>query len=69
MTDIKVLKTERRQKNKMNCQGCYAGTCEVIIPRSFLTKEEKIQMLEEYKNSLEKELQGIKDRISKLNEE
>lgn len=34
--------------------------------RSFLTKEEKIEMLKEYKNNLEKEVQGIYERIKDL---
>ncbi len=34
--------------------------------RSFLTKEEKIDMLKEYKENLEKEMQGVKERISEL---
>ena len=34
--------------------------------RSFLTKEEKIDLLKEYKESLEKELQGVRERIKEL---
>ncbi len=52
----------------MNCYGCYVGY-EKSISRSFLTKEEKIEMLEEYKNSLEKELEGINERIKELGKE
>ncbi len=35
--------------------------------RQFLTKEEKIDILKEYKNSLEKEARGIAERIEELN--
>jgi prefoldin subunit 5 len=35
-------------------------------PRSFMTKEEKIEMLKEYKEELEKEAQGVKERIEEL---
>lgn len=35
-------------------------------PRGFLTKEEKIEMLEDYKASLEKETQGVAERIKEL---
>ncbi len=35
--------------------------------RKFLTKEEKIQLLEEYKKWLEKETQGVKEKIEDLN--
>ncbi len=34
--------------------------------RGFLTKEEKIEMLEDYKESLEKEAQGVAERIKEL---
>lgn len=34
--------------------------------RGFLTKEEKIEMLEDYKTSLEKETQGVAERLKEL---
>lgn len=34
--------------------------------RGFLTREEKIEMLEEYKSALEKETQGVKEKIEQL---
>jgi len=34
--------------------------------RSFLTREEKIEMLKEYKENLEKETQGVTERIKEL---
>ncbi|MBI2578575.1 MAG: DUF5320 domain-containing protein [Candidatus Aenigmarchaeota archaeon] len=34
--------------------------------RGFLTKEEKIEMLKEYKDSLEKEADGVEERIKEL---
>jgi hypothetical protein len=34
--------------------------------RNFLTKEEKLAMLKEYKEDLEKEVQGIEERIKEL---
>lgn len=34
--------------------------------RRFFTKEERIQMLEEYKVWLEKERQGVEERIEEL---
>ncbi|MGV8085417.1 MAG: hypothetical protein ACP5N9_04160 [Candidatus Bilamarchaeum sp.] len=40
---------------------CY-GSC----GRSFLTKDEKMEMLKEYQESLEKELQGVKERIADM---
>ena len=34
--------------------------------RNFLTSEEKIEMMQEYKDELEKEVQGISERIKHL---
>lgn len=34
--------------------------------RQYLTKEEKVEWLEDYKSNLEKELQGVKERIEEL---
>lgn len=45
-----------------NCGCC--GTA-----RSFFTKEEKIDMLKEYKDSLEKEAKGVAERIRQLEKE
>ena len=39
--------------------GCYGG-------RGFPTKEEKLEMLKEYKESLEKETKGVAERIKDL---
>lgn len=44
--------------------GCYSS-CEPS-GRSFLTKEEKIEMLKEYQENLEKEVAGVKERIKEL---
>ena len=41
-------------------------TCGPCGGRSFLTAEEKVEMLSEYKESLEKELQGVKERIKDM---
>ena len=43
----------------MDC-GCGYGS------RGFFTKEEKIEMLKEYKDSLEKEAKGVGERIKEL---
>jgi len=34
--------------------------------RRFLTKEEKIEWLEDYKSNLENELKGVTERIAEL---
>jgi prefoldin subunit 5 len=36
--------------------------------RNFLTREEKIELLKEHKESLEKEIKGIGERIKELGE-
>ena len=42
------------------------GCCET---RSFLTKEEKVEMLKEYKEALEKEAQGVSEKIKELEQD
>jgi len=34
--------------------------------RRFITKDEKIDMLKEYQNTLEKEAKGVSEKISRL---
>jgi len=46
----------------MESCGCYGQ-------RSFFTKEEKAEMLKEYKESLEKEAKGVGERIKQLEKE
>lgn len=48
-----------------NCAS--SGCCgEVASFRAYLTREEKIEMLEEYKKSLELEAKGVAERIEQL---
>jgi hypothetical protein len=51
----------------MGC-GCNYGGSEVSTQkaRSFLTREEKVELLKEYRNDLEKEAQGVSERIKEL---
>lgn len=42
---------------------CTTNSCS---PRSFLTKEEKVEMLKEYQEALEKEAKGVAERIEEL---
>lgn len=56
----------------MNCCNSYENSCEAEIsfePRRFFTSEEKIQMLKDYQNYLEKEALGVKEKISRLEKE
>ena len=46
--------------------GCCGSGVEQV--RNFLTKEERISLLKEYSDGLEKEVQGIKERIKELQE-
>jgi hypothetical protein len=48
--------------NDMGC-GCYGGSQRT---RSFLTKEEHVVLLKEYQDELEKEKQGVTERIKQL---
>ena len=49
----------------MECYGC-SGSCS---PRGFLTKKEKVEMLQDYKKELEMEAKGVAERISELESE
>jgi len=42
------------------------GCCGDSTARNFLTREEKIEMLKEYKDNLEKEMAGVKEKIKEL---
>ena len=46
--------------------GHMGGCCDTKIHRHFLTKEEKLEQLEEYKDQLAKELAGVEERIKEL---
>ena len=46
--------------------GCGSGRTDFGKVRSFLTREEKVSMLKEYKSDLEKEIQGVAERIKAL---
>jgi hypothetical protein len=47
----------------MGC-GCYGGGSQRA--RSFLTKEERIALLKEYQDELDKEKQGVSEQIKAL---
>ena len=49
----------------MKVHNC-CGSSRSCGPRNFLTKEEKVEMLREYKEDLERETKGVKERISEL---
>ena len=44
---------------------CYDNSCENSV-RGFLTKKEKVEMLADYKKQLEREAQGVSERIKEL---
>lgn len=47
-------------------EGCGCGSCGCGSGRNFLTKEEKIKLLKEYKENLEQEAKGVAERIKDL---
>jgi hypothetical protein len=53
----------RRVNSNMGC-GCYGSGYQRA--RSFLTKEERISMLKEYQDEIDKEKQGVSERIKEL---
>jgi hypothetical protein len=57
----------------MYCKGGGHGMAHGHAPstcgRSFFTKEEKAEMLEMYKDWLEKEAKGVQEHLDRLNKE
>jgi len=49
--------------NNMNCESCIGCS---PSGRSFLTKEEMLEMLGEYKKRLEKEAKGVAEKIKEI---
>ena len=47
-------------------ESCSAESCGCGSSRSFFTKEEKVEMLKEYKENLEKEAKGVAEKIKHL---
>lgn len=45
----------------MECGACYG-----VASRSFFTKKERLDMLKEYKETLESEAQGVAEKIKEL---
>lgn len=52
----------------MGCGCNYSGinTVGVQKSRSFLTREEKVDLLKEYRIDLEREVKGVSERIKEL---
>ena len=46
--------------------GCYGWGYQRGRARSFLTKEERIDLLKEYQDELDREKQGVAERIKQL---
>jgi hypothetical protein len=60
-----INKTVRVKGGNMEmCQGVYASFSG--SNRGFLTREEKIEMLKEYKEDLEMEAKGVAERIKEI---
>lgn len=55
----------------MNCRtyGCGCGPGYYGHGRRYLTKDEKLKKLKEYKEFLENEAKGVEERIKELKEE
>ncbi|MBX4196402.1 DUF5320 domain-containing protein [Candidatus Pacearchaeota archaeon] len=47
--------------------NCYSMQCSGV--RQFLTKDEKLEMLREYKEALDNETKGVSERIKELENE
>jgi hypothetical protein len=57
---------DRMRHNRWHWNNKLASDCCCIHPRHFMTSAEKQKMLEQYRDELEKELAGVKERIDEL---
>ncbi len=63
MCEDKCCGHDKDKKDRgMHHGGCHSGK----MNRHFLTREEKIEMLEKYVEELEKEIKGVKQKIEEL---
>ena len=53
---------------KMGCYGSCSSDCSSDMPRNFLTKAEKIEMLKGYQRQLENEAKGVAERIKHMSQ-
>lgn len=74
MSDKDSCNINMKGGGKMECESSCCGSggsCEVYVSsdsRRFFTKEEKVKMLQQYKEALEKEAKGVAERIEELND-
>ena len=61
---LRLLISDARYNREVSNMGY--GCCGMNAPRSFLTREEKVEMLKEYASDLETEVRGVKERIAEL---
>ena len=61
---ISDMHKDKRGGGTLLTYGCCGSSSRNV--RSFLTKEERVTLLKEYKNDLEKETQGVTERIKEL---
>ena len=56
-----------KEVNKMGW-NCSSGGCD-SYGRGFMTKAEKVEMLQEYKKNLDNEAKGVAERIKELSKD
>ena len=56
----------RARQKSFGAWGCNCGRGSVMFFRRFMSKKEKKEMLEEYKDQLKKELAGVEEHIQKF---
>jgi hypothetical protein len=65
-TFIVLYRMSDRLDKEVKDMGCGYSINSYQRARSFLTREEKVELLKEYRNDLEKESQGVSERIKEL---
>ncbi len=66
MTRFDVAQSLNFTSPILRVQSSVGGVVRLCGGRRFLTKEEKLEWLQEYKTDLENELKGVAERIEEL---
>ncbi len=72
MSDSLFVRNQQMKGGKyiMECESMSCSAmCVSTEARRFFTREEKVAMLQDYKKTLEREAQGVAERITELSKE
>jgi hypothetical protein len=65
-TFIELYRMSDKLDEEVKYMGCGCSINSYQRARGFLTRQEKVEILKEYQKDLEKEAQGVSERIKEL---